>query len=1712
MTFYVRQQLLVLICFFSSLSYSSSQDPYHVSIVKSASSLRMSFKKGEQSVFDITLPYAKTGFYDLGNLSALEPYAQYFHKTGNVDFILDEPENKCRLCIALDGTITLSELNVQNPFSLKVDGNQTSVLASNTLIAHSDFELIAPSTCCFKSDVSAQWEIGGKASFILPQAVFKLHTALRARNDVEIEAQAFELAYGETTRQKTGRSLQYFNDGKPEKFEDFAFTKKHPRALIESKTGTVAVAADRANLDGGALIAQKDIRVTYKQSLTVTPHCNEHVFHKAHFKKGWFSDEYVTNRNFSLLCDVAVISAGNDIILTHNGKTCIFNNKHVPCTLGNLLNEGLIAAHAYVQSTGSHEGSYYVSNTLPEGPIALPSFQAQKISLKNCIEKATIAKKQANTERFMFVPPLNPTEEAVRPFNEFAFLIENNQSITGNEKALLSLHLQADALSRVLFEATHMPNLPGYRKNDCIELLNHLHDNGFLYALVRGSLHSLENRKDMQQEWQDCSEEEQKAYEELLATFGNPKKLQPNDVKARMLQIKAGTHFLKLSQSELEAAPSSLIYYTLDSFEGQQCLVPILYLTTNDVKENYHLATMTGKDVIIDNASDVINTGVIRSIDKLEIEAKTIVNTKTLTRHFRIKTPLPGGQIIGFDVELSVPKSEAGAGIYNHGGTIFGTQNLSLIADSGNVKNTAIPLGKHTVHLDQEAIHALFDRNHQVIDYYPGRLISGGDMTIVAQAGRFLNEASRIIARGDVHLKSYANVVLKSLVSHTAEQTSHVNGMSFEQISLDGIKVHRSEIHSQGNVFIESTAGQIKDTASSFRGAGFTFKSALGNEFKPLALDISLAKAKTGFDTFSFGHVVDTVHTRGYAQTTFENTGKLEFDSALDNVFQAVIFTNDNEPIHIVAARDNVFKGAKKLTNIQSDGWSFGVSFFGSKSIQALENDDIQGAAWYLVNEDPLLAALLALKESSNAADKVANSTYSTIEALRLFLAYEEQAKTSQHPAIRVLGQRLGLTDDSGKFNPRMLWRLGTVQSHEHSTSNLKTVINGSQVELKSGNQLLLLDGTEIHAHDVTIDAKEVHGKAARDEYAKGTTTLGMTFGNDGSLGVDASYTQEDSTSYNNVKINAGNFTLRAENVHCHGCRVNVTNADINVKKELDLASVSDTRNGFTAGASVLDGASTIAAAFNYHKRAQKTIREPSGIHASKHLNVLTDTLNLNGAYITSDDPDARVQAKNIYHEDIDGYSESSSINLSNTASTQGSDILGIRAIVDARLFNESQDEKTRATIDKTMLIITEDDLSKINRDRAQIHAVDPIESTVYRAVIPIVDREKFKKGLDKVKTVLSHNEPITADIFDKLIEELGIQKPTEAEKEAIAQIINKLESDDTNKEPQEPEKISNEQTSSNNDSNPTNEQKEASYSGSETCINGEKLTVEELSLGTLQQKDDQLVAHVEHNPDGTITITYKGKSAILKVSGTINYFDQLLKEFDDILKQSGLTKDKSEADILKLMVTEREILTEHFRQRGIVCSFLLDLVPVVGDIKAAYQTLTDKEASLKTKLAVLGLLAIPHARSIGKTVKWCAYKILKSLKSVKKVKTDSIFKRLSSFATNVAKTGYIKKGSQVVDFNTRAAAEKVANFFKGTIKEAKNGKGWVVAILKDNRKIEIRLMDAGSGMRPKPYFRVTVPKSALTIEGKLSNKPKLTHIELTENYFEQIQNIVKKC
>lgn len=85
--------------------------------------------------------------------------------------------------------------------------------------------------------------------------------------------------------------------------------------------------------------------------------------------------------------------------------------------------------------------------------------------------------------------------------------------------------------------------------------------------------------------------------------------------------------------------------------------------------------------------------------------------------------------------------------------------------------------------------------------------------------------------------------------------------------------------------------------------------------------------------------------------------------------------------------------------------------------------------------------------------------------------------------------------------------------------------------------------------------------------------------------------------------------------------------------------------------------------------------------------------------------------------------------------------------------------------------------------------------------------------------------------------------------------------------------------------------------------------------------------------------------------------------------------------------------------------------------------------------------------------------------------------------------------------------ARKVAKVNNGTIKRAKNKKGWVVT----TKNHTIRFMGRNSGQRKKPYYRIShKKKGAMDARGRYSSDRAKTHIKLTWRSHRNINKLLR--
>ncbi|MGH0633354.1 RHS repeat-associated core domain-containing protein [Bacillus pacificus] len=94
----------------------------------------------------------------------------------------------------------------------------------------------------------------------------------------------------------------------------------------------------------------------------------------------------------------------------------------------------------------------------------------------------------------------------------------------------------------------------------------------------------------------------------------------------------------------------------------------------------------------------------------------------------------------------------------------------------------------------------------------------------------------------------------------------------------------------------------------------------------------------------------------------------------------------------------------------------------------------------------------------------------------------------------------------------------------------------------------------------------------------------------------------------------------------------------------------------------------------------------------------------------------------------------------------------------------------------------------------------------------------------------------------------------------------------------------------------------------------------------------------------------------------------------------------------------------------------------------------------------------------------------------------------------------------------TYRLANKVSKKYGGTLERAR-GNGWVVTIPQGKKhNYTVRVMNAGSGNRPKPYYRVSHTKyGAFDKYGNTTNDKGKSHVNLSRKSYKEIRHTLNK-
>ncbi|MDU4094241.1 MAG: hemagglutinin repeat-containing protein, partial [Pantoea sp.] len=726
----------------------------------------------------------------------------------------------------------------------------------------------------------------------------------------------------------------------------------------------------------------------------------------------------------------------------------------------------------------------------------------------------------------------------------------------------------------------------------------------------------------------------------------------------------------KLTKEQIEALDRDIVWFVTEQVDGVDVLIPHVYLaksSLHDIEQD----SVTGAAKINANgdvnvaASEINNNNaVISAGNNANLTAENNINS--------ISSGMESGIVAGNDVKLHSKNGD----ITNSGSQIAAGNNVSITADEGNVDLIA------SVGRDNEG--------KQQIGAYGDGITAGNNIEI---EGKEINvTAVDLTSTGsaDSHIKlksTEGNVnfndvhEVSSSYDSTFEETGFMSTRSTETITADAV-AKTAGVNTSGKFIVDAKEDAVFHGGDYNSGSG-SIKA--GNDvITTTSQDHHMKQTKVTETSFELGFSsnvpgMDKTEVKLNSLDGASENHNMVYESAGSN--SSLSNTNGKRPGAAPTAGVGGFHAGFKTTTTTTKDSSTknknaNFNFANDAEISAGNTLDIGGMD-------------LSVGEESTAnisADNIISTKYKDVETheesfKEIFTGIKGEAHSSvvdaagKYANIGKKAEQEGMSVDAGMTAAQVagdvsnlvlndaaggsvsIGRSETTEDKKSTTTkeNINN-INGGTINISSSNDTTL-KGVEITASEVNVDTGGDFSLSAA-ESTQSEKTTGSTFNLGVSIGMGAGLTgagagasldysgsnsrsSNESTSYTNSTITAGNVTIKSGNdVNLSGANIVAGTADLDVAGDLSITSVQDhsksTASSENWGASVGIAISTsgVLPTASAHggggseKHTNDTVAQQSGIHTAGELTVKTGgDINLAGSHIISDSKEGSVNA-----------------------------------------------------------------------------------------------------------------------------------------------------------------------------------------------------------------------------------------------------------------------------------------------------------------------------------------------------------------------------------------------------------------------------------------------------------------------------------------------------
>ncbi len=809
---------------------------------------------------------------------------------------------------------------------------------------------------------------------------------------------------------------------------------------------------------------------------------------------------------------------------------------------------------------------------------------------------------------------------------------------------------------------------------------------------------------------------------------------------------------IRVNQDQIDSFKTINITLVPKIVNGRKCYAGVLNIPPKERVAATRSAEgrIEAKVIEMLKLGDVHNTGTFFGKERVSIKVESFTNERRTYRYFvtvkedgglfkkdrnkvyEIRVPQKGGNVVGAEVIVEAIKD-----IVNRGGNVLGN-DVKLVSYEGNVVATPT-IGTHVVQWNPGGWGRVMGKESSSLatDYYPASFLSKGNLVIKAINGKVIIDGSKVKAQKDLVLGGKKGVDISAkMTTYKSKDSAHQGGFKITTKTEETVVSERSEVISHnGNVYLYSDEGIVKVTGSSVVASDgdVNMHGSKGNVVDVAKVKVHSSGSTTQRKTLSLTHEQSKT-TRDNVERSVIVGNNINMITALDNELRGAIM-NAAVDINFDAGRNNIIEGAEEVTETNIKGFSLGLSFFGSDAIKAMVDGEGAGeAALALLDQDSFLRSLHNFVLAGDKADLVAAGTMIGIESVKLahLLSMDSALSVKQR-----LGQRLGLLNKDGKFDPNITVRLGTYFQDIIRKHIIRTAMNaGNNINIKSGDKSNI--SGDLEAGDtISVDASEVNFSGSTDTMSSTQKGGGVSV-SQSSVGADASGATCESAIVTNSNLKARVVSVTATGDINHTS----TNAeaeiitytaggDINIRSEQSYSK----SHAWYASASTSG-----AVAGGENEESDVWIEKQAGLHAQNQLTLNTPgEINLHAANVLCDvDNQAHLNAAAVNIFDLEEHHNITGVNVALSANVHvGEQSNSVKVVPEAGIMGLGDigvvSREKRGLVHTTLKGASSTTLSSYNIQDVN-QAIETARQTVkdskthVRLVIPVVSTKELKE------------------------------------------------------------------------------------------------------------------------------------------------------------------------------------------------------------------------------------------------------------------------------------------------------------------------------------------------------------------------------------------------